>query len=178
MKGLQCSSQEKETNPSQKMVGINSGNTGTTELQFPISAFSKGAQWEKKRKNNIYRCAQISDPLYTIWPQKAAKAAREASKPHQEEAVRAGGQAEPPPAACGQASLQVPVPAMPWQPWACCPQAQPKQRPCHGTRNRVTEGQQKGTLIFVFVNPCLLLQPDLVPKGSQHQAWQSAVTED
>lgn len=63
----------------------------------PHKCFQQGSSMgKKKRKNNIYRCTQISDPLYTIWPQKAAKAAREASKPHQEEAVRAGGQAEPP----------------------------------------------------------------------------------
>lgn len=43
----------------------------------------------------------------------------------------------------------------------------PEQRPWHGRRNGAREGQQKGTLIFVSVNLCLLLWPDLVPKDSQ-----------
>lgn len=37
--------------------------------------------------------------------------------------------------------------------------------------------EEVGNLIFVFVYLCLFLQPDLVPKGIQHQAWQLAVTE-
>lgn len=43
----------------------------------------------------MYRYNQISDRLHTIWTQHAAKAVREASKTHQEEAVRAQGKASP-----------------------------------------------------------------------------------
>lgn len=167
-----CSEAHKKKKPTFLRDGGNQFREYWTNLTtLPHKCFQKGSWTGKNKKNNIYRRIQISDPLYTIWAQQAAKAAREASKTHQEEAVRAWWPGWAP--CClwpGQAAGASPCSATA----ALGPAAHkpsPEQRPWHGRRNEAGEGQQTmeevGTLIFVFVYLCLLLQPDLVPKGIQ-----------
>lgn len=76
-------------------------------------------------------------------------------------------------AASGQASLQVPIPAMPWQPWSCSPRAQPRTETLAWQKEWGKRGTAKGNLNFCLYKS--LLAPTTKPCAKRHPTESLAI---
>lgn len=125
---------------------------------LPCKCFQKGSWRGKTEKNNIYRLIQVSDPLHTIWPMQRLQRQQEKHPKHIRKELSGSG---------GQASLQVPIPAMPRQPWSCCPWAQPQTEALAWQKEWGKRGTAKRNLNVCLCKFLLLLWRVLVSKGDQ-----------
>lgn len=155
MKILQQGSQEKETNFSQKRW---ESIQGILELsESPGSAFRKGAEEENLKRTTSMDAFRFQIPYTPYGPSRLQRQQEKHPNHIRKELPGPGGQAGPP--CC--------LWPMPWQPWFCCPRAQPWTEALAWQKEWGERGTAKGNLNFCLcksllapvTRPCAKRQP-------------------